>query len=435
MVYDLVLKNGEVYVDRCFLKKNIYINGEKIVRITDKVLASKKTIDCAEKRIMPGFIDPHVHFDLNLGEFSSRDDFYQGSKIAALGGVTTFIDFLDPIFENEGLEKALNQRQSLAKESLVDYSFHVTLGNFTDNINDLIDRVKALGLPSIKVFTTYSDSNRKISLNKLYELISDKILVLVHAEKDELITQADTICNYKKARPWFSEYLQLLEIAGIAELKKGNVYFVHTTCGSAIQGIVEKFGYLIDQNRIIFESCPQYFYLNEEKYTEENSRLFLIAPPLRNRKEMIYLKSNIDNIQTIGTDHCAFTKEDKEKYDEVSKIPKGFGSIEFSFSLMYNIFGEKIIDYFTKNPAKIFGLYPQKGKIELNTDADLVIFDPNKEFTIDSGHSNAGYSPYEGISLKGKVESTILRGKVIVENYNYVGQSKGNFLRRKYESD
>jgi len=435
MIYDLVLKNGEIYIDQCFLKKNIYINGEKIVRITDKILASKKTIDCTDKLIMPGFIDPHVHFDLDLGEFSSRDDFYQGSKIAALGGVTTFIDFLDPILRNEDLEEVFRKRQSLAKKSLVDYSFHVTLGNFTDNITDLINQAKILGLPSIKVFTTYSDSNRKIALNKLYELIGDEILVLIHAEKDELITQADEIFNYKNARPWFSEYLQILEIAGIAELKKGNVYFVHTTCGSAIQMVAEKFNHLLAQNKIIFESCPQYFYLNEEKYTEESSKLFLIAPPLRSKKEMIYLKSNIDHIQTIGTDHCAFTKKDKEKYDAVSKIPKGFGSIEYSFSLMYNIFGEKIIDYFTKNPAKIFGLYPQKGKIELDTDADLVIFNPNKEFTIDSGHSNADYSPYEGISLKGKVESTLLRGEVIVKDYNYVGQIKGNFLRRKYESN
>jgi len=435
MIYDLVLKNGEIYIDQCFLKKNIYINGEKIVRITEKDLTSKKTIDCTNRLIMPGFIDPHVHFDLDLGEFSSRDDFYQGSKIAALGGVTTFIDFLDPILENDALAEAFEKRLSLAKESLVDYSFHVTLGNFDDEIEALIQGAKALGLPSIKVFTTYSASNRKISLKKLYELICDDILVLIHAEKDELMSQGDEIFNYKNNRPQVSEYLQVLEIAGITALKKGNVYIVHTTCGSTVQMIAEKFKHLMDDNRIIFESCPQYFYLNEQRYTQENSHLFLIAPPLRSKKEMIYLKSSIDHIQSIGTDHCAFTKEDKEKYDEVSKIPKGIGSIEFSFSLMYNLFGEKIIDKFTKNPAKIFGLYPQKGKIELDTDADLVIFDPNKEFIVDSGHSNANYSPYEGIALKGKVESTVLRGEVIVKDYDYVGEKKGNFLRRKYEGN
>jgi dihydropyrimidinase len=435
MIYDLVLKNGEIYVDQCFLKKNIYINGEKIVRITDKNLASKKVIDCTGKLVMPGFIDPHVHFELDLGEFSSRDDFYQGSKIAALGGVTTFIDFLDPILTNAELTEAFNKRQALAKKSLVDYSFHVTLGNYEDDPLQLIEEAKALGLPSIKVFTTYSESNRRISLKKLYELISDEILVLIHSEKDELITKEDELFNYKNSRPWLSEYLQILEIAGMTSLKKGNVYIVHTTCGSAIQMVAEKFEHLLSQDKIIFESCPQYFYLNEEKYVKEDAKLFLIAPPLRNSKEMIYLKSSIDHIRSIGTDHCAFTKADKEKYHDVSKIPKGFGSIEYSFALMYNLFGEKIIDRFTKNPAKIFGLYPQKGKIELNTDADLVIFDPNKEFTIDKGHSNAGYSPYEGIALKGKVESTLLRGEVIVKDYKYIGESKGNFLRRKYESN
>lgn len=434
MIYDLVLKNGKIYIDQCFIKKNIYINGEKIVRITDKILESKKVIDCNERVIMPGFIDPHVHFALDLGEFKSRDDFYQGSKIAALGGVTTFIDFLDPIINNNAIEEALNKRQALAKESLVDYSFHVTLGNFIDHVSDLIEKTKALGLPSIKVFTTYSDSNRRISLKKLYELISEDILVLIHSEKDELITERDEIFNYKDSRPWYSEYLQILEIAGIAELKQGNVYFVHTTCGSAIQMVKEKFKKLL-MKKIFFESCPQYFYLDESKYTKNNSKLFLIAPPLRSEKEMIYLKENIDSISTIGTDHCSFMKIDKEKYDQVSKIPKGFGSIEYSFSLMYNLFGEKIIDKFTKNPAQIFGLYPQKGKIELNTDADLVIFNPKKEFIIDSGHSNSDYSPYEGIKLRGKIESTILRGEIIVEDYEYVGKIKGNFIRRKYESN
>ena len=161
----------------------------------------------------------------------------------------------------------------------------------------------------------------------------------------------------------------------------------------------------------------------------------MLAPPLRSKKESKILKENIDIINVISTDHCSFTKNDKRKYKEISKIPKGLGSIEFSFSLMYNLFGEKIIDKFTKNPAKIFGLCPNKGDISLNTDADLVVFNPNKEFVIDSGKSNSDYSPYEGIRLKGRVEKTFLRGKLIVDNYEYIGNSKGKFIRRKYESN
>jgi dihydropyrimidinase len=428
-MYDLSLINGKVYLDGSFLKKNIYINDDKIVKITSKILESKKIIDCFDRLIMPGFIDAHVHFDLNLGEFNSRDDFRQGSIIAALGGVTTFIDFLDPINNNLELKESFDNRMNLAKESLIDYSFHTTLGNFKGDVNELIKDSKAIGLTSIKVFTTYKESNRKISFKKLFELISDEILVLIHAEKNELITEVNDISKYEDSRSCDGEYLQMLEITAISEIKNGKVYFVHTTCGSVIEKINEKFGENLKQN-VFFESCPQYFYLDKTKYNENNGELFLLAPPLRSVKEKLKLRENIDKINVMSTDHCSFTKEDKRKYSEVSKVPKGLGSIEFSFSLMYNLFGDKIIDKFTKNPAKIFGLSPNKGDISINTDADLVIFNPNKEYMIDSGHSNSNYSPYEGIKLKGKVEKTILRGKLIVDNYEYIGNVKGKFIRR-----
>jgi dihydropyrimidinase len=433
-MYDLSLINGKVYLEGFFVKKDIYINDDKIVRITTKKLESKKIIDCTDRLIMPGFIDSHVHFDLDLGEFKSRDNFHQGSIIAALGGITTFIDFLDPINKNDEFEESFNNRLNLAKESLIDYSFHTTIGNFEDDVKELIENAKKKGIPSIKVFTTYKESNRKISFKKLYELISDEILVLIHAEKNDLITEVENISDYENSRSCDGEYLQMLEISAISEMKNGKVYFVHTTCGNVIEKINKKFNESLKEN-IFFESCPQYFYLDKTKYNREDGELFLLAPPLRSKKESKILKENIDIINVISTDHCSFTKNDKRKYKEISKIPKGLGSIEFSFSLMYNLFGEKIIDKFTKNPAKIFGLCPNKGDISLNTDADLVVFNPNKEFVIDSGNSNSDYSPYEGIRLKGRVEKTFLRGKLIVDNYEYIGNSKGKFIRRKYESN
>ena len=433
-MYDMSLINGKVYLDGSFVKKDIYIENDKIGRITRKKLDSKKVIDCSDKLIIPGLIDSHVHFDLDLGEFSSRDDFHQGSMIAALGGITTFIDFLDPINDNNELENSFKKRMNLAKESLVDYSFHTTLGNFKGDVKRLIVDAKKIGLPSIKVFTTYKESNRKISFEKLFKLIDKEILVLIHAEKNELIYEPKNVFEYEDSRSSSAEYLQMLEISAVAEIKDAKVYFVHTTCGSTIEKLNKNFKNTLNEH-VFFESCPQYFYLDKTYYNKENAELFLLAPPLRTIEEKKLLKENIDNICVLSTDHCSFTKEDKRKYDEIAKIPKGLGSIEFSFSLMYNLFGEKIIDKFTKNPAKLFGLYPNKGSIELYTDADLIVFDPKKEFVIDSGHSNSDYSVYEGIKLKGKVEKTILRGELIVDNYEYIGNSKGKFIRRKYEGN
>src|SRR6056297_1533181 len=132
MMYDLRLINAEAYIDGEFQKTTIYIDQKsgQIKKISDERLDAKETIDCTDKLVLPGFIDPHVHFQLTVGEFTSRDDFVNGSKIAALGGVTTFIDFLDPIAYTDDLTKALIKRPNEAKESYVDYSFHITLGNF-----------------------------------------------------------------------------------------------------------------------------------------------------------------------------------------------------------------------------------------------------------------------------------------------------------------
>ena len=125
----------------------------------------------------------------------------------------------------------------------------------------------------------------------------------------------------------------------------------------------------------------------------------LLAPPLRSIEEQKKLKKNISLIDTIGTDHCPFTKEEKMCYKEASKIPKGLGSLEYSFSLMYYLFGNEIIDKFTQNPAKIHNLFPKKGIIQIGSDADFVIFDPVKTFYIDSGQSQSDYSPFENNSL------------------------------------
>lgn len=428
-MYDLSLQNGKVYIDGEFIETNIYIKDEVISRLTKNNLESKKIIDCKNRLIMPGFIDPHVHFELDLGEFKSIDDFHQGSKIAALGGVTTFIDFLDPIKDNNELLSSFENRKKLAKKSLIDYSFHTTLGNFVGDVEKLKEDTKKLGIPSIKVFTTYSDSDRKISLKKLYDLISEDILVLIHAEKDDLITNPKNIDEYEESRPCYGEYIQMLEISAISELKKGRVYFVHTTCDKTLEKISEKFKDSL-MDLIYFESCPQYFYLDKSVYRSDNNKLFLLAPPFRDKKIVLGLRKNIDKIYSIGTDHCSFTKLDKEKYSEVSKIPKGIGSIEFSFSLMYNLFGKNIIDRFTKNPAKLFGLYPKRGIINEASYANLVVFNPNKEFIIDSGSSYSDYTPYEGIKLNGKVEKTILRGNIIVNDYKYCGKINGRFIRR-----
>ncbi|MCG3256834.1 MAG: amidohydrolase family protein, partial [Candidatus Heimdallarchaeota archaeon] len=347
-----------------FYLEDIYISDQKITKIvpSGKILPCKKIIDCTNKLVLPGFIDPHVHINLDLGEFRSSDDYESASKAAAFGGITTFIDFLEPISYVHEFDKVLKKKKSEAKTSYIDYAFHTAVGNFNDDVDELIKISRESGIPSVKLFTTYSESNRKISYAKIKGFLKNSnktnTLILVHAENDEMILNAnveDTVESYGSSRPAASEIEEIEKLARFVAKFKGKLYFVHVTCGSSIELLNNKYKELLGKN-IFIESCPQYFHLTKDVYDNENANLFLLAPPLRSSEEQEKLKQNISAIHTIGTDHCPFTKEEKMRYKKASKVPKGLGSLEFSFSLMFHLFGNKIIDKFTLNPAKIHNL-------------------------------------------------------------------------------
>ncbi len=438
-MFDLGLINGKIYRNAQFTHLDVYIEKDKIAEIIspDKKLDCKKTMDCSGKLIMPGFIDPHVHINLDLGEFKTSDDYESASKAAAFGGITTFIDFLEPINSVDEFDEKLQKKHKEAETSYIDYSFHTTVGNFKDDVGKLVETSFKNGIPSIKLFTTYSESNRRCSYGKIKEFIENSSLtdslILIHAENDEIILNTnvdDETAVYESSRPAKSEIEEIEKLAQIVSELRGKIYIVHVTCGSSIELLREKYSQLL-QNNLFIESCPQYFYLNKEIYESDSGRLYLLAPPLRSRDEQEKLKKNIASVNTIGTDHAPFTKEEKLRYNKASQVPKGLGSLEYSFSLMYNLFRESIIAKYTINPAIIHNLFPKKGIIQEGADADLVIFDPDKELIIDSGQSKSDYSAYEGIKIKGAVESTILRGQFIVENRKFIGTIKGQFIKRK----
>lgn len=438
-MYSLALIHGNIYQDGRFIYANLYVKDEKIVMITDseEIHEAEESLDCTGKLILPGFIDSHVHFELDLGNFKSADNFFTGTKTAAYGGVTTIIDFLDPVNNESDFLGAYQKRSELAKKSCVDYSFHTTLGNFQGDLNSLIKQSLNVNIPTFKIFTTYSESNRKCSERIITEILerSNKgdILLLAHCEEDGLVNNSETdLANYEESRSVLAELTAVIKLAEICERKNGKLYIVHTSSGSTVEMLLEKFKKLIKKN-IFIESCPQYFELTSDLYNTPVGNRYLLAPPLRSYQEKEKLKSKIKSVFSIGTDHCPFMTNEKDSVTNISKVPKGLGSIEYSFSLMYNLFGDNIIDRFTKNPAKIMGL-KGKGTLDIDTDADIVIFDPDKEFVIGKGVSACDYSPYSGLKLKGKVESTILRGKFIVKKDQFF-KIQGKILERCLSKD
>ncbi len=433
-MYNLAVKNGNIYYNSKFHKLNIYVNTGIIEKVTQEDLDAEEIIDASGKKVIPGIIDPHVHFALNIGKYTSADDFYSGSIAAIYGGVTTIIDFLDPVSKGSDVENAYKKRLKLAKKSLIDFSFHTTAANPVNETEYITEEAIRLKIPSIKIFTAYSESNRRTYEKEIIDLLkfsnNNGTVILVHAEDEDYIKKHDNL-GYKDlaaSHPVISETSMIKKLAELNKTNGGRIYNVHTTCGDSIKYMKQEHPDLLN-NSFFIESCPHYFVLNDSNFRKANGNKYILAPPLRCECQLKLLRNNIDNIFSIGTDHCPFMSAEKNE-DLLKDIPFGIGGIEFSFSLMYNLFGQKIINKMTLNPAKLFGLFPKKGILAEGSDADFFIFNENKESEIIENHSRCDYNLYKGMKVNGFVETSVAGGVVVMKN-NRIYLRKGQFIPRE----
>ena len=429
-IFDLGILNGRLYLDGRFVESNLYIKNGIVDTISTSYLECTENYDAKGKMVLPGFIDAHVHFNLGVGANVSEDNFYDGSINAAIGGITTVIDFLDPIKDVSQLDEAFNKRYELAQKSVIDYSFHVTLGNPDGNVEDLLKKSCSLGMPTIKLFTTYASTNRQTKDDYIDELLkhsrSTKTRIVVHAENNDMIREKDVLVkDHEKARPALSEITEILKLAEIARYRDGLLYIVHTNCGTSLERMKAMYSKELHSS-IILESAPHYFKFNSEVYEKENGYLYTMTPPLRIEEERERLVDNIDAIDVIATDHCPFSKQLKNK-KYTSEISMGIGGVKYSFLNMFTLFGESIISKFTENPSKIHGLYPKKGTLMPGSDGDVVIFDSNKTTKVIDENS-----VYNNEILNGEIITTISKGKFIVKEGKFLG-GQGEYLPRRLE--
>ncbi len=420
-MFDLRIINGLVYINGSFQKTNVYIDQEQIIKISSEVLDAKESLNVSNSLVMPALIDPHVHLDLDLGRIHSRDDFLSGSIQAAYGGVTTIIDFLDPVDNPEALEAAYNKRMLDAEKSAIDYFFHATIKNPKCNLEDFVLKMKELGIKSLKLFTTYSDSGRRTYDEDIIELLKlsekYKFLLLAHIENDDLITIDDDFSfrDLNKSRPTISETKEALKLASFVRDYGGYLYMVHLSSGYTLEKLNDEYFDIINK-RFFIESCPHYFTFTSDVLNREDGYLYTLAPPIRSKDEMLKLKENFEYIYSIGTDHCAFFKEDKNKY-KLKDIPLGIGGIEYSFDIMYKLFGNSIIDKMSENIYKLYDLN-DRGQIKVGKLANLFVYDLT-ENVIDDFHGFTDYTVYQNLERLGRVVHTIHRGKFIVKNMNF----------------
>ncbi|MDP2425992.1 MAG: amidohydrolase family protein [Candidatus Izemoplasmatales bacterium] len=437
-MYDLGIINGQVWINGTFVNQCIYAVNGRIVHICDTIYPSKQFIDATNQYVIPGIIDPHVHFDLDLGNIRSRDDFYSGSVCALYGGVTTIIDFLNPSSNSLELNKHFALRKVEALRCQTDYFFHATIKEPNEPIKSFVQTVKELGLKSIKLFTTYSSTNRRTRDESIIELlevtIDEDILVTAHIEDDSLIDLNPdfTTSLLGKSRPSISETKEAMKLASYVEKTGGKMYMVHCSSGETLSQLKHAYERILNR-RFFVESCPHYFLFDETRYHNQDAYLYTMAPPLRSKKEQLLLHQGIDDVHTIGTDHCSFLKKDKQK-ELLEHVPLGVGGIEHSFRVMYSMFGDKVIDKMTSHVANMFGLQ-QKGSIEVGKDADFVLFSTHEPQRITTSHSRSDGDIYLNQWVNTTIQTTILRGYVRMHQgqfFEQVGTYGGRIVENTY---
>jgi dihydropyrimidinase len=454
---DLKIVNGTVVTANDTYRADVGIAKGKIVQIARKIKEpAADVIDAKGLYVFPGGIDMHTHLDMPFGGTVSCDDFETGTIAAAFGGTTTIVDFA---IQGKGmtLSKTLNTWMRKAKsKAVIDYGFHIAICHLTDKIMEEIPQMVAMGVPSFKCFLAYKGA-LMIDDGALYRVLQESkkagALVMIHAENgDVLDVLIQDFLAQGKIEPQYHALSRPPEAEGeatgrgiaIAQMAGAAIYIVHLSCKEALDKVKEA----RDAGFPAFaETCPQYLLLSYKNYLEPGFQgaKYVLSPPLRDKSNWDVLWKGLASggLQVVSTDHCPFNFKGQKDLGKKSfaAIPNGAPGIEHRLMLLFHegvnkkrLTMNRFVELVSTAPARLFGLFPQKGAVAVGSDADLVLFDPKAPFTIRARtqHQNVDYTPYEGFKGRGKPRVVLSNGQIIVKDGKFLGKpGNGRFLKRK----
>lgn len=454
---DCKIVNGTVVTATDTYRADVGIAKGKIIQIAKKVKEpAAEVVDAKGKYVIPGGIDIHTHLDMPFGGTVSNDDFETGTIAAAFGGTTTIVDFA---IQGKGmtLKRTLNTWMKKAKgKAVIDYGFHVAICHLTDKILAEIPEIVAQGITSFKCFLAYKGA-LMIDDGTLYKVLQKSkeagALVMIHAENGDILdVLINKYLNEGKTAPKYHALSRPPEAEGeatgrgisIAQMAEAPIYIVHLSCKEALDKVKEA----RDAGFPAFaETCPQYLLRSYQNYLEPGFKgaKYVMSPPLRDKSNWNVLWKGLatNDLQVVSTDHCPFNfkgQKDMGKHS-FAAIPNGAPGIEHRLMLMFHegvnkkrIGLNRFVELVSTAPAKMFGLFPQKGAVAVGSDADLVIFDPKAPFEIKAKtqHQNVDYTPYEGFKGKGMPKTVFSNGRIIILDGKFKGQAgTGRYLKRK----
>ncbi len=451
MANTVLIQNGTVADSNGLYQADILVENGLIKAVGKGLSDSEAAVyDATGKYVFPGIIDPHVQLEINFGAFPMTDGFDSGTVAAAAGGVTTIIDFADQPKGVPIVEELKNRRRLADGVVNVDYSLHLGITDTSVHTIEEIQKIICLGIPSFKLYMAYSRRDRMVNegqINHIMEEVSKyQGVVGIHGENDNFVeyqiarlkAEGKTALQYfTQARPVVGEEIAVRTAILLAERNRCKLYVHHVSCQATLEAIKEGRQRGV---QIYAETCPAYLSLTEAEYQKPGGEIFLLNPALRRPSDVEALWQGIfdGEIDTLGTDHCSYTLEQKHRNkDNFDAIPAGLPGVELLLPVMYTLAQErglplpKLLRLMTRNPAQIFGIAPQKGLLLPGSDGDLVVFDPNQQWTVrpEDLLMNVDFTPFDGWKLTGKVAATFLRGEKLFENGSFLGaRHQGQFL-------
>ncbi len=451
-----IIAGGKVVLPAGVQAADILVENEKIAGVgkIGRFARTDNWIDAKGKIVLPGLIDMHVHFLDRFMGTESLHDFFTGTRAAAFGGITTIIDFANQRRGHSLAEAVLSKQNEADGHVVIDYGVHAEISDPSrETINEIPGIIRA-GVPSFKVYTIYEgmmvdDGDLAAVFEKTGRHGG---LVIVHAEnasiaerrKREFLSQGCTSPIYHAlSKPNLVEAEAINRVAFLARVLKSPFYIVHlsTREGCDIIRNCRAGGQMA-----FAETCTHYLCLTDEVYQKQNGINYIISPPLRKAKDVAALWAGLaeGSLSVVSSDDASFSNESKLMgKDSFDKVPNGMAGVELRLPVLYSegvrqrrITLERLVEVASTNPARLFGLYPRKGVIQVGSDADLVILDPEKEVTLGQKtlHMETDFCSLEGMKVKGMPILTMARGRVIVEGGRFVGrEGDGRFLKRRID--
>lgn len=455
-----LIKNGTVVTASDTFDADVWIEGDRIVALAHPSLRGNAPqadleVDAKGKFVLPGGIDAHTHLDMPFGGTTSSDDFETGTLAAAHGGTTTIVDFAIQT-KGKTLREGLDTWYAKAEgKASIDYGFHmITTDVNPTTLREMKDLI-AEGVTSFKLFMAYPgvlyvDDGQ---IFRAMQVARDQGgLICMHAENgiaiDVLVEQAlargETAPKYHSlTRPEIAEAEGTNRALMLAEMAGCPVYIVHLSAPRALGRVTEA----RDRGLPAYaETCPQYLFASFDDLAQEGfeGAKFVCTPPLRPRhmQEELWRGLKTNDLQVVSTDHCPFCFKGQKDLGKGSfaKIPNGMPGVETRLYLLWDggvrtgrISMNRFVEITSAAPAKIYGLYPRKGTIAVGADADILVWDPEREHALNQSelHMRVDYSPYEGRRVKGKASHVFSRGELIIDNDKFVGRvGRGKFQKR-----